>query len=208
MRFPVLLSCILMVVCAVPAVNAQEPPLPQPDSETAPPPANAPQLIPDDVLPAATPVPSLPTLPQLDEVFKDNPLTQAASDQRARIEWRKLRNAATNDPAVKAARAKAEAARTDLEKRKLLRAYYELLFSKMIARASSPAVHGYLNDRKNDHLKTLPQPRVRPETVSLGPTPPPPAAAQPKASPSPTPQPSVSPPIQVLPFATPTPASR
>ena len=189
------------------AARAQEPPLPAPDTrETPAPPVPVPpvpQLIPDEILPAAPPRPSAPSLPQLDEVFKDNPISAAAAEQRARIEWRKLRNLMANDPSVKAAHAKAEAARTDLEKRQLLRRYYEILFGKMMARASTPEMRKYLNDRKNEHLNTLPQPRVRPETA-----PPPAAPAQPQAAPSPTSQPSASPTPPVQPFATPTPATR
>ena len=42
------------------------------------------------------------------------------------------------DPQVEKALAAAEAARTDLEKRKLLRQYYELYYAKMIGLASKP----------------------------------------------------------------------
>ena len=208
MRFPRFVFCCLFVVARTLA-EAQEPPLPQPDTQETPPPAapvpSVPQLIPDDVLPPATPVPSAPSLPQLDEVFKDNPLTQAAADQRARIEWRKLRNVVANDATVKAARAEAEAARTDLQKRKLLRRYYEMLYAKMMPHASSPEVRRYLQDRKRDQLNALPQPRVRPETVP-SPSPSAPGSAA-NPTPTPTPQPSIAPP-QIMPFATPTPGRR
>ncbi len=210
MRFARFLFCCWVAAACVTA-GAEEPALPKPDTQEPPPSAapapSVPQLIPDDVLPAATPGPSAPSLPQLDEAFKDNPLTQAAAEHRARIEWRKLRNVAANDPAVKAALAKAEAARTDLEKRKLLRRYYELLYGKMMPRASTPEVRRYLHDRKHDHLRGLPQPKVRPESVPP-PEPLPDAGRSPTPAPSPTPQPSISPPMQIGPFATPTPGMR
>ena len=203
-----LCCCVTAAACAT--ANAQEPALPQPDTQDPPPAAplpSIPQLLPDDILPAATPGPNAPSLPQLDEVFKDNPLTHATAEQRARIEWRKLRNAAINDPALKAARAEAEAAPTDLEKRKLLRRYYEMLYAKITPRGSTPEVRRYLNDRKNDHLNALPQPRVRPETVPP-PAPPAPAGSPAQPTPSPTPQPSISPPTQILPLPTATPGAR
>jgi len=167
-----LLLCTFAAAAGLLTVAAQEPALPQPESQDAPtpqpsgsvPPPLAPQLIPDDVLPLPAPVPSVASLPQLDEAFKDNPLSAAAADYRRRIEWRRLRNRVVNDSMVKAALANADAARTDLQKRKLLRRYYEMLFGKMIARASTPDMKAYLMDRKKDHLNSLPQPHVRPET--------------------------------------------
>ncbi|MFL6594947.1 MAG: hypothetical protein ACJ8HQ_05840 [Chthoniobacterales bacterium] len=147
-----------------------------------------PQLIPDEILPAATPAASAPNLQQLDEAFKDNPITTAAADYRLRIEWRKLRNLVVNDAEVKAALATAEAAKTDLQKRKLLRRYYELIYAKMLARAATPEMKAYLAARKTEHLNMLPQPRVRPEPTPI-------AKADPSAAPnaSATAQPSATP---------------
>ncbi|MFN2509066.1 MAG: hypothetical protein ABR589_09880 [Chthoniobacterales bacterium] len=67
-----------------------------------------------------------------------------------------------NNAEVKAALATANSARTDLEKRKLLRVYYEMLYAKMTALAA-PEMKTYLNDKKNEALNALPQPRVRPD---------------------------------------------
>src|SRR3954447_26196097 len=127
-----LVFCILAAF-SIFGLTAQEPPLPKADAPTSVDPAAtplpeppAPQLIPDDVLPAATPAASAPNLQQLDEVFKDTPITTAAAAYRLRIEWRKLRNAVVNDAEVKAALKTAEAAKTDLQKRKLLQRYYEM----------------------------------------------------------------------------------
>ncbi|MDQ6623738.1 MAG: hypothetical protein M3Y86_09685 [Verrucomicrobiota bacterium] len=112
----------------------------------------------------------------MDEAFKDNPLTTAAADYRQRIEWRKLSNVVVNDSAVKAALAAADAARTDLEKRKLLRRYYDIFFGKMIDLAGTPEMKAYLTARKNEEQAALPQPHVRPEPSA-------PATAAPSAAP-------------------------
>ncbi|MFL6414426.1 MAG: hypothetical protein ACJ74Y_02000 [Bryobacteraceae bacterium] len=176
-------------------IAAQEPPLPRAEVPTIADPAATPlpepappQLIPDEILPAATPAATAPNLQELDEAFKDNPLTKAAADYRLRIEWRKLRNGVVNDPEVKAALATADAAKTDLQKRKLLRRYYELIYAKMLARAETPEMKAYLTARKTDHLAMLPQPRVRPEASPI-------AKSEGSAAPnaSATPQPSATP---------------
>ena len=183
-----------------PATQDPAPLEPTPTPETAPasPPA-APDLIPADILPppdraAPVPLPDIPTIEQLDEGLKPPPLSPAAEGYRLHVEWRKLRNQVQNDPAVKAAFARAEAARTDLEKRKLLARYQELFYRKMTAIAP-PEMKAYLDDRKKEQLASLPQPRVRPETAP--PTPPPA-----KQSASPSPSPSASP---VALYGTPTP---
>jgi hypothetical protein len=160
--------------------DAQQPELPIADAEKtptpashAPPPAAAPapppELIPADVLapaervaqPAATPLP-LPPVSQLDDAFKEKPISTSAEATQRRAQWRELRNQVANDAEIKAARRKADAARTDLQKRVLLRAYYELYFGRMIALAADPGLKAYLTARRTEHLSSLPQPRVRP----------------------------------------------
>ena len=213
-----LLSASLMCCAAALSLQAQDVPLPRPATQdpapleptpaaaaTAPP--TAPELIPADILPppdttGQAPIPDLPTIDQLDEGLKPPPLSPAAESQRQHIEWRKLRNRVQNDPEVKAAFAKAEAAPTDLEKRKLLARSYELFYRK-IAAIAPPDMKGYLNDRKRDNLGALPQPRVRPETAL--PTPPP---ATPAGSPAPGASPSPTPPVNVYGTPSPTPARR
>jgi cell division septation protein DedD len=145
-------------------------------------------------------------LPQLDEVFKEKPLNAAAENQRRLLEFRELRNRIAADRELKAAFGKAQTAGTDLEKRKLLRAYYELYFGKLMAMAKTPELQAYLVAKKNEHLAPLPQPRVRPESVPAVapaaapaanvPAPPLPSAAttpEPTSSPSPTPTPALFP---------------
>ena len=192
----------LAAVCALGALQlrGQDAPLPKPETQDpapaagetplpTPPPT---QLIPSDILPApdpAAPPPTLdiPTIGELDEGLKPPPLSPAAEAQRQHIEWRKLRNRVQNEPRVKAALAEADAARTDLERRKLLARYYELFHARMIAIAP-PDMKPYLLTRKEQAVAALPQPRVRPETAPK-PSATPAAGASPSGSPSPTPTP-------------------
>ena len=160
----------------VSALHAQDVDLPaqstSPEPSTTPSPAPTPiatpaDLIPPNILPApakapAPPAPSVPTIPQLDEGFKVGPISQPAENRRLHAEWRRLRNKVENDPEIRAARVIAEKAKTDLEKRKLLRRYYELLYAKLNAIAE-PDFRPYLENRKREVLAMLPQPRVRPE---------------------------------------------
>ncbi len=158
-------------------VHAQDAPLPSPDASAAPEASVAPtatpgatipppQLIPPDILPMpdqstlTPPPPVLPTLEQLDEQLKPKPLSPAAEDYRLRIEWRKIRNRIENDASVRAALAATERAGSDVERRKLLAAYFNLFTDKAIAFA--PGMKNYLNDRRRDYLGSLAQPRVRP----------------------------------------------
>ena len=99
------------------ATSATPTPIPIPPSavELIPPPAGTPAL----------PAPSMPDLSQLDQIFKQTLPGKEAAEYRAHVEWRELKNRTVNDPAVVAAKAAAEAATTDLEKRNRLRIYYE-----------------------------------------------------------------------------------
>ena len=153
---------------------------PQP-SITPPPPIIPPGLL---ALPEEpTPRPQVPALPELDNAFKPAPLSPIAENQRKHIEWRRLRNTVQNDRDVKAALQAAMEARTDFEKRKLLGRYYDLLYDRMMARAT-PDMKGYLLDRKREAVGALPQNRVRPGvamSATAGVTP------SPTVAPSPTP---------------------
>ena len=199
-----LLRGAIILCLAGSLVRAQDAPLPKPDAQNStgaaaslsptPLPTRPPQpLLPPDLLPTSNPtplpVPDLPTIPEIDEGFKRKPLSRAYETQRKHVEWRRLLNALQNDPVVKSALAKAEAADTDLEKRKLLGRYYDLLYDKLYARAGAD-MRDYLEDRKQDALHDLPQPRVRPDLeVSksqkrVDPT----ALSGPSDSPSPAPE--------------------
>lgn len=170
-------------------VCGQEPPLPA-KSETplptsTPTPFTRPQLnIPDIPIPVEpqplVPNPSITThfrapnsadaakaataLSQLDAAFQKSPLGQAAEEQRLHIEWRQLQNRTAQDPEVLAAKAAAAKAKTDLEKRTRLRAYYNIQYAKMRALAYSPALKSYLDAKKAALLGGLAQPRVRPQS--------------------------------------------
>jgi len=134
--------------------------------------------------PEATPAPppngpELPELKQLDETFKPPSLGTDAEAIKLRVEWRQLRNRTVNDPAVQAAKASAQAAPTDLEKRKRLRDYYSIYYQRMSALTSNAEIKLALEAFKTVHQGMLAQPRVRP-TPPGSPTPPPPPAQKKK----------------------------
>lgn len=106
-----------------------------------------------------------PPLSELDAAFQRSPLGQAAEEHRLHVEWRQLQNRASLDPGVVAAKAAIKTARTDLEKREKLRAYYKTYYARMQLLASAPDVKAYLEAKKNATLASLAQPRVRPEST-------------------------------------------
>jgi len=87
------------------------------------------------------------------------------------VEWRQLKNRAVNDPVVQAARAFAQAARTDLEKRNRLRNYYDIYYQRMYDLATAPEIKLALQALKSSHQSLLAQPRVRPSPTPEGATP-------------------------------------
>ena len=115
--------------------------------------------------------PNLPEISQLDEAFKKRSLSREVDQRRLLIEWRQLKNRVVNDPEVRAAKASAQAARTDLEKRNRLRDYYNVYYERMSALAASPEIKLALQGFKTSHLARLSQPRVRPSTDGDLPTP-------------------------------------
>ena len=62
------------------------------------------------------------------------------------------------------AKAATTTAKTDLEKRVRLRAYYNIYYAHMQALASSPEVKSYLDGKKAAVLESLAQHRVRPSS--------------------------------------------
>src|SRR5207249_8273236 len=98
-------------------------------------------------------VPNVPELSQLDEAFKQKSLGKEADQRRLHIEWRELKNRVVNDPSVRAAKAAALAARTDLEKRHRLRNYYNVYYDRMSALASSAEMKLALNAWKTLYFK-------------------------------------------------------
>ena len=133
--------------------------------EAAPPaitPAPTPAEAEPTIVPMPSPTPILPELSALDQAFNQTGLGKDADEMRMRVELRKLQNEAANDPAVIAAKAAANAAPTDLEKRDRLREYYELNYGLMSKRASNGAVRNAIEQSKKEHIALLSQPRVRP----------------------------------------------
>jgi hypothetical protein len=123
--------------------------------------------------------PELPELKQLDETFKPPSLGTDAELTKIRVEWRQLRNRTVNDPAVQAAKAYAQSARTDLEKRNRLREYYNIYYQRMSTLTTNAEIKSALEGQKGGHQGLLAQPRVRP-TPPGSPTPSPPPAQKKK----------------------------
>jgi hypothetical protein len=115
--------------------------------------------------------PDLPELSQLDEAFKRRSLSKEVDQRRLHIEWRQLKNQVVNDPEVRAAKAAAQATRTDLEKRNRLRDYYDVYYERMSALAASVEIKLALQRLKTSHVARLSQPRVRPSTDGSLPAP-------------------------------------
>ncbi len=127
--------------------------------------------------------PDLPEISQLDQNFsKPRSLGKEADEARVHVAWRQLRNRTVNDPEVQAAKAYAQAARTDLEKRNRLRNYYNVYYQRMSALATTPEIKLALEALKTTHQGMLDQPRVRPTPIREGATPTPAPSATPKKS--------------------------
>src|SRR6476619_2644236 len=120
----------------------------------------------EEVEPSPTPPPNGPELPelkQLDESLnKPKSLGKDADTLQVHALWRQLKNRTINDPDVQAAKKYAQAAPTDLEKRKRLSDYYEVYYRRMSALATTPELKVALQALKDTHQAVLAQPRVRP----------------------------------------------
>jgi len=108
------------------------------------------------------PAPRIPALDELDQAFKQSSLGKAADEARLHAQWRELSNRIINDHDLVGARAEAERAKTDLEKRRRLRAYYTMFYDRMRAQAGSQELKSYIDTHKAQHLVLLAQNRVRP----------------------------------------------
>jgi hypothetical protein len=125
--------------------------------------------------------PELPEISQLDQNFsKPRSLGKEADEARVHVEWRQLKNRTVNDPAVQEAKAYAQAARTDLEKRNRLRNYYNIYYERMSALATTPELKLALQALKTTHQGMLAQPNVRPTPDTSTPTPTPSGTPAPK----------------------------
>jgi hypothetical protein len=162
---PIFLAALLIAAFVMHGQEAAPPSVDlfpeQPEEEASPtPPPNGPEL---------------PDLKKLDDTFKPKSLGTDADALQVHALWRQLKNRTVNDPEVQEAQKYALAARTDLEKRKRLRSYYEVYYKRMSALATTPELKVALQALKDNHQNMLAQPRVRPS-----PTP------EPSGSPTPT----------------------
>jgi hypothetical protein len=169
---------ICLLLTGSPLLRAQEPPLPAATETPAPSPSATasvrPQVdIPDipltvepsPLVPNTSPAPkkNVPSISELDAAFQHSSLGQAVEEQRLHLEWRKLKNRASDDPEVIAAKNAIRTARTELDKRNLTRTYYKVFYAHMQALAETPEIKTFLEQRKKDAIAGLAQPRVRPE---------------------------------------------
>jgi hypothetical protein len=109
---------------------------------------------------------NVPELSQLDEMFKQTPMGKAADALRLRVEWRQLKNRVANDPDLIAIKRAADAARTDLEKREKLRAYYKLYFARVRQFPMSPEMKQHVDAMQASQLGLTAQSRVRPSPTA------------------------------------------
>src|SRR5437764_12445782 len=109
-----------------------------------------------------SPAPHIPALDELEQAFKQSSLGRAADEARLHAQWRELSNRFINDHDLVEARASAGRAKTDLEKRHRLRAYYTMFYDRMRAQAGSPELKNYIDTHKAQYLALLAQNRVRP----------------------------------------------
>src|SRR5438132_13204980 len=84
---------------------------------------------------------------------------------------RQMQNEVVNASDVLAAKKSVEIARADLEKRQLLREYYDLYYGQMAVMARRTEMISALDRLKIAHLSQITQARVRHETDSELPTP-------------------------------------
>jgi len=153
-------------------LSGQEPPLPVATPTPAASPSVRPELnipeIPIEPSPlvpntAPTPKKNLPSIQELDTAFQHSSLGAVVEEQRLHLEWRKLKNQASDDPEVVAAKKAIDRAKTDVEKRELMRAYYKIFYGHMAALAATPEVKAYVEQRKKEMINSLAQPHLRPE---------------------------------------------
>jgi len=125
--------------------------------------------------------PELPEISQLNQTFKQpRSLGPQADELRLHKEWRQLKNQTVNDATVQAAKAFAQAAPTDLEKRNRLREYYNIYYQRMSALTTNAEIKLVLEAYKGNHQSLLAQPRVRPTPDTSTPTPTPSGTPAPK----------------------------
>jgi hypothetical protein len=122
-------------------------------------------------LPRATAEPTIPERAQIDQIFKETSLGQAADERKLHLQWRQLANRAVNDADIVAAKNAVQTAHTDLEKRQRLRDYYAIYYGRMREWASSSEMKTALDKLRLAHVSLTSQPHVRAAEDSELPTP-------------------------------------
>jgi hypothetical protein len=122
-------------------------------------------------LPRPAAEPTIPERAQIDQIFKETSLGQAADERQLHLEWRELANRVINESDIVAAKRAAQTARTDLEKRQRLRDYYNLYYGRMREWASSSEMKTALDKLRLAHVSQTTQPHVRAAEDSELPTP-------------------------------------
>ncbi len=126
-----------------------------------------PSLIPPNILPAPESLPKTPAAPEIEllkSYFKTTSLGKAADEHRLHVQMVALEAGIRNDEDLRATKALAMQAPTDLERRHRLKEYYGRYFGKLRVRATTPDLKEYLTAQEATRKLSLLQPRVRHET--------------------------------------------
>ena len=152
---------------SVQAANAETATAAAAPSASATVPVEPPSLIPPNILPAPASLPKVPSAPEIEQLnsfFKSTSLGKKADEFRLHVQMVALEARIRNDEDLRALKASAHAAPTDLERRHRLKDYYALYFGKLRAHTTTPELKEYLNAQEATRKLTLLQPRVRHET--------------------------------------------
>lgn len=171
-----LLAAFLLLTSAAHAQDAAPSPPETPPQDPGTPSNQRLELIPDQrpVLEAPRPAEDLPLIPETPEPTakpatraipeakgeKKSQTEIAAGELQQRIRLRQLKTRASRDPAVMADLERANAARTDFEKREAMRSYYQRLFGRMAKLDGS--LKKRINEQQQRALRELEQTRVDP----------------------------------------------
>lgn len=120
---------------------------------------------PDELLPEDVYTPGVDDIAPPPPAITEN---EFETDRRLSIRYQEVKLQALKDEAIRAMREKADAARTDEDKRQALREYYNMLFARMVEIA--PELEEKCHLMKTAYLRRVSQFRVAP-TIPLNPPP-------------------------------------
>lgn len=149
---------------SVQATNAQAAPPAAAPSPSVTESVEPPSLIPPNILPAPDSLPKIPAAPEIEQLksyFKTTSLGKAADEHRLHLQMVALEAGIRNDEDLRATKALAMQAPTDLERRHRLKDYYGRYFGKLRALATTPELKEYLTAQEATRKLALLQPRVR-----------------------------------------------